>query len=241
MLTPFESITSSIGIEILKIAAGIAGLLFVSPPLNHLLCIGSINCSNFLLGSPLCAALPPGKNWFESWLAFQCFSCNRMAIPHTIHPLPHATQTMSPPIEGVSNQAVNRADCCKCPASASRLEFPNRALSLAESPFRSVLFCSTPRGQVRSVRLMPHHLQRENGNGKMGKRESVANYPTSTRRASQVNRLRLSPSNDVLCGPVPSLIWPNGCQDKCQRKVDSASCVSCLQDSSIHLLHLDHT
>nr|DAA03574.1 TPA_inf: HDC02024 [Drosophila melanogaster] len=23
-----------------------------------------------------------------------------MAIPHTIHPLPHATQTMSPPIEG---------------------------------------------------------------------------------------------------------------------------------------------
>lgn len=105
-----------------------------------------------------------------------------MAIPPTIHPLPHATQTMSPPIEGVSNQAVNRADCCKCPASASRLEVPNRALSLAESPFRSVLFCSTPRGQVRSVRLMPHHLQRENGNGKMGKRESG--------KASQIIRLR---------------------------------------------------
>jgi len=100
--------------------------------------------------------------------------------------------------------------------------FVSRRIS---NPFRFALFWSTPRGQVRSVRLMPHHLQRESG--KSEKRESDANYPTSTRRASQVNRLRLSPPSDVVCGPVPSLIWPNGCQDECQRKVDSASFLIC--------------
>jgi len=230
VLTLTESITST-GIEILKIAAGIAGLLFVSPPPNHLLCIGSINCSNFLLGSPLCAALPPGKNWFESWLAFQCFSCNHMAIPHTTHP-PTATchpEHHPPPTShrrGKQPSSKSRwllqMSSISIPLRIPKLGFVSRRIS---NPFRFALFWSTPRGQVRSVRLMPHHLQRESG--KSEKRESDANYPTSTRRASQVNRLRLSPPSDVVCGPVPSLIWPNGCQDECQRKVDSASFLIC--------------
>lgn len=107
-----------------------------------------------------------------------------MAIPHK------PTHLVRGGWKGVSSQAVNRADCCKCPASASRLEFPTRALSLPDcSVLRSqssIPFCfgSYPIHAPGAGPIVPINASSFAAvvGRRAEKRENNANYPTLTGR-----------------------------------------------------------
>lgn len=159
-------------------------------------------------------------------MLFGVFPCNRSTTYPTVH--------HPPPTEGVSSQAVNRADCCKCPASASAsscLEFPTRS-----SQLRSVL--STPRRQGRSAPINASSF------GKAEKREK--------RRKLSDSDSELDLDSDKACQPSqsPSIVSTTDGMCVCvwrsqvsfvlmaaRMRVDS---VSLQQDGSIYWLLVDH-